>query len=227
MKNLAKLVVVGVFALIGLTILVGQVSSSRTMFQASAQEANTAPTPPVESPETSSNTANSNTAVSTPMGDKKMKAEFILSQDSVSEYGDAAFNHEKHAFQKYSPDGKSVVACIECHHTDQPKSAMKPPLVTSERDVILTFDLWKTQDIKVSGCRDCHFQEGAVPDDKEMPSVVFTKDGVEDIKEYNNEIAYHINCNTCHDEAARLRPEVRKNPGFSTSKECNICHVTQ
>jgi hypothetical protein len=28
----------------------------------------------------------------------------------------------------YSPDGKSPIACTECHHTDQPKSALKPPL---------------------------------------------------------------------------------------------------
>src|SRR5689334_16557043 len=52
--------------------------------------------------------------------DKTIQKSFVLSKDSVSEYGESPFDHESHAFKNYSPDGKSPIACIECHHTDQP-----------------------------------------------------------------------------------------------------------
>jgi hypothetical protein len=147
-----------------------------------------------------------------------MKKKFVLGQDSLSEYGEAPFDHDTHAFGKYNPAGDAVVGCVECHHTDQPKSAMKPPLVTSERDVVLTFETWQASNQKVNECRACHFQDGNVPEGKVMP----TANG----KDLNNELAYHINCNTCHDAAFKLRPELKKKPGFATSKDCTICHVS-
>ncbi|MBK8302281.1 MAG: cytochrome c3 family protein [Chloracidobacterium sp.] len=155
---------------------------------------------------------------------KKITKSFILSKDSLSEYGDAAFDHESHAFQMYSPDGKSVVGCVECHHTDQPKSALKPPLLTSERDVALTLESWRSSPQKVNECRACHFQDGNVPDGKEMPTATYTDGAKSTKKDLNNELAYHINCNTCHDAAFKLRPELKKKAGFSTSKDCTICH---
>ncbi len=77
----------------------------------------------------------------------------------------------------------------------------------------------------VKSCRTCHFQEGNVPDGKEM-AVATYKDakGKEEKKELNNEQAFHINCNNCHDAAAKLRPELKKKPGFATSNDCFICH---
>lgn len=157
-------------------------------------------------------------------GDKAMKKEFTLGKDSLSEYGEVAFNHETHAFKPYSPDGKSVVGCVECHHTDQPKSALKPPLVTSEREVALTHDSWKASAQKVNECRFCHFQDGSVPDGKTMPTASYTEGGKSTKKDLNNELAYHINCNTCHDAAAKLRPELKKKAGFATTKDCLLCH---
>ncbi len=223
MKNIAKLLVVGLFFLIGLVMLINEGLNPGALFSASAQEANASPTPPGDTGNSSANTATAN-----PSGKKReMRAEFILCQDSFSEYGEAEFNHENHAFKKYSPDGKSVVACIECHHTDQPASLLKPPLKTSERDQVLTLELFNASDFKVSGCRDCHFQDGFVPDGKEMPTAVYKEGDADVTKELNNELAYHLNCNTCHDQTAALRPEVRKNPKFSIGKECNICHVVQ
>jgi hypothetical protein len=156
--------------------------------------------------------------VTPPAGGKTMKKKFVLGQDSLSEYGEAPFDHDTHAFGKYNPAGDAVVGCVECHHTDQPKSAMKPPLVTSERDVVLTFETWQASNQKVNECRACHFQDGNVPEGKVMP----TANG----KDLNNELAYHINCNTCHDAAFKLRPELKKKPGFATSKDCTICHVS-
>lgn len=156
--------------------------------------------------------------------DKKIPVNFTLGKDSLSEYGESEFNHDNHAFKNYSPDGKGVVGCIECHHTDQPKSDLKPPLSTSERTVKLTMDVWQKVDQKVSGCRDCHFQEGSVPDDKEMPTATYKVNGEDVTKDLNNELAYHINCNTCHDQAAALRPELKGRQGFATTKDCTVCH---
>lgn len=156
--------------------------------------------------------------------EKAIRKEFTLGKDSLSEYGEVAFNHETHASKLYSPDGKSVVGCVECHHTDQPKSALKAPLVTSEREVALTLESWKASSQKVNECRFCHFQDGNIPDGKTMPTASYTEGGKSTKKDLNNELAYHINCNTCHDAAAKLRPELKKKAGFATTKDCLLCH---
>lgn len=187
------------------------------------------PTPPAntaspQSPKPAANTAAPQAPKSTANSDKSIPKHFTLGKDSASEYGEVEFDHDTHAFQNYSPDGKSKIACIECHHTDQPKSALKPPLKTSERDVVLTLDSWKASTQKVSECRDCHFQDGNVPDDKTMPSATYTEGGKSVTKDLSNELAYHINCNTCHDAAAAARPELKKKTGFATTKDCLICH---
>jgi hypothetical protein len=70
---------------------------------------------------------------------KTQPKEVTLSKDSQSDkYGEVPFNHENHSIKKYSPDGQSVLSCVECHHTDQPPASLKPPLKTSERTVLLT-----------------------------------------------------------------------------------------
>ncbi len=230
MKNVAKLIIVSVFVLLAAFAFSCGLADPGS---SSAQLSAASPTPP--------GAANSNVKPSDPPANgpaapgtgevpsqvlgQSIKKKFVLSQDSLSEYGDSPFDHETHALKNYSPDGKSVIACIECHHTDQPKSALKPPLLTSERDVTLTLETWKTSKQKVSECRACHFQDGDVPDDKEMPTAVYTDGGKKTVKDLNNELAYHINCNTCHDAAFKLRPELKGRPGFATSKDCATCHV--
>jgi hypothetical protein len=154
------------------------------------------------------------------------KAKLTLGKDSSSEHGEVPFNHDTHSFNKYSPDGKTNIGCAECHHTDQPKSALTPPLVTSERTVTLTAEALKKADAApVKSCRTCHFQESNIPDGKEMPTIA-TKDakGKDEMRELSNEVAYHNNCNTCHDAAAKIRPELKKKPGFATTNDCMICH---
>jgi hypothetical protein len=219
MKNLAKLCIPGIFALFSFGWFVnGLISSPGSIIHAQVK-----PTPPANAVSANA-VSNSNTAAApanttppaTPAGDKKIPKTFALGQDSVSEYGEAAFDHETHATGLYAPDGKSTIGCVECHHTDQPKSALKPPLATSERDVALTMDTWKASSQKVSTCRSCHFQEGSVPDGKTMPSA--------NGKDLTNELAYHINCNACHDAAFKLRPELKKKPNFATTNDCLICH---
>src|SRR3989475_5671331 len=93
---------------------------------------------------------------------KTQPKEVTLDKDSQSDkYGEVPFNHENHATKNYSLDGKSAIVCTECHHTDQPASALKPPLKTSERDVTLTTALLQSADSKaVKTCRTCHLQVG-------------------------------------------------------------------
>src|SRR5712691_4432798 len=74
-----------------------------------------------------------------PKESKTQPKEVVLGKDSQSDkYGEVAFNHENHSTKNYSIDGKGPIACVECHHTDQPASALQPPLKTSERDKPLT-----------------------------------------------------------------------------------------
>jgi hypothetical protein len=154
------------------------------------------------------------------------KSKIILGKDSTTEYGEVEFDHDTHSFNKYSPDGTKDIGCAECHHTDQPKSALTGVLVTSERDEILTKDnLTKAGAPDVKNCRTCHFQEGNEPEGKEQPKATYKDDkGKSEVKILNSELAYHLNCNTCHDAAAKLRPELIKKKGFATSKDCLKCH---
>jgi hypothetical protein len=143
-----------------------------------------------------------------------------LGKDSQSDkYGEVAFNHENHATKTYSIDGKNIIACVECHHTDQPASALKPPLKTSERDVVLTAALLQAADAKaVKACRACHLQAG--DDSAPMPTVTYA--GKTTPTKLTNEIAYHTNCNICHDKAIAARPALKgKIPG---TNDCLTCH---
>lgn len=155
-----------------------------------------------------------------PRESKVQPKEVTLAKDSQSDkYGEAAFNHETHSLKMYSIDGKSVIPCEECHHTDQPKAALKPPLVTSERDVVLTTSALVPADAKpVKSCRVCHLQ---VDDDSApMPSITYP--GKTTPTKLTNEVAYHLNCNVCHDKSIAARPTLKgKIPG---SNDCAACH---
>jgi hypothetical protein len=228
MRNLAKLVVVFAFGSAAFLVLLYGVETPTGLAQVAGRPS---PTPPANAA-ANANASNvkpaANTQAAQPpataAGNKTIPKDFILGKDSQSEHGEVPFNHDTHAFKNYSPDGKSVIGCVECHHTDQPKSALKPPLLTSERDVVLTLASWQTSSQKVNECRFCHFQTGAVPDDKTMPTATYTERGKQVVKDLNNELAYHINCNTCHDAAAALRPEVKGRPGFAVGADCKTCH---
>jgi Zn ribbon nucleic-acid-binding protein len=223
MKNLAKLVVVLAFGFLSAAVVLSSVNPATSLAQVTAQ-----PTPPAN---TGANTAAANIkppantqVASSPSGSKTITKSFILGKDSQTEDGEVPFDHETHATKMYSPDGKSTIACIECHHTDQPKSALKPPLSTSERDVTLTLASWQASSQKVNECRSCHFQSGSIPEGKSLPTATYSERGKEVTKDLNNELAYHINCNTCHDAAAKLRPELKSKAGFATGVDCKTCH---
>jgi len=155
-----------------------------------------------------------------PKESKVQPKEVTLGKDSQSDkYGEVPFNHENHATKTYSPDGKTVLTCVECHHTDQPASALKPPLKTSERDVVLTTAVLQATDAKaVKACRGCHLQAG----DDSAPIPTVTYPGKPAPTKVTNEIAYHQNCNICHDNAIAARPPLKgKTPG---SNDCVPCH---
>lgn len=158
-----------------------------------------------------------------PKESKDQPKEVVLGKDSQSDkYGEVPFNHENHSSKNYNIDGKSVLACVECHHTDQPASGLKPPLKKGERDVALTAAVLKAADSKpVKGCRACHLQAG--DDSAPLPTITYPDKPAP--TKLNNEVAYHVNCNLCHDKAIAARPELKvKIPKISGSNDCFPCH---
>jgi hypothetical protein len=158
-----------------------------------------------------------------PKESKEQPKKVKLDTDSLDEkWGEVAFDHEAHSLKNYNPDGKSVTACVVCHHTDQPKGNLKPPLVTSERNVALTSELLKDPAAApVKSCRACHLQAG----DDSKPLPVITKDGKQ--VKVDNENAYHMNCFECHDAAIKAKPELASKIAGSDSKGCIKCHVAK
>jgi hypothetical protein len=158
-----------------------------------------------------------------PKESKEQPKKIKLGTDSLDDkWGEVAFDHETHTLKNYSPDGKGTIACVECHHTDQPKDKLTSPLVTSERNVALTADLLKdAAAAPVKGCRTCHLQAG----DDTKPLPVITK--AEKQLKLDNEVAYHTNCFACHDAAIKARPELAAKTSGSDPKGCNKCHVAK
>jgi len=155
-----------------------------------------------------------------PKESKAQPKEVVLGKDSQSDkYGEVAFNHESHSLKKYSVDGTSVLPCTECHHTDQPASGLVAPLKTSERDVVLTTAALVAAEAKpVKSCRVCHLQSG--DDSGTNPTVTYS--GKTTPTKLTNEVAYHQNCNVCHDKVIAARPALKgKLPG---ANDCVPCH---
>jgi cytochrome c553 len=155
-----------------------------------------------------------------PKESKTQPKEVVLGKDSQSDkYGEAPFNHENHATKNYSIDGKTVIACVECHHTDQPATVLQAPLKTSERNVALTAKLLEAADAKpVKMCRACHLQAG--DDSATIPVVTYA--GKTTPTKLTNEVAYHTNCNICHDKAIAARPALKGK--VAGSNDCLPCH---
>jgi hypothetical protein len=221
MRHLTKVATIFLFGSAAFFVLMNDVGKSPMLASAAARAS---ATPPAGNSNSNAAAAAAN-AAAVPSGDKKIPKAFTLGKDSQDEHGEVAFDHDSHAFKMYMPDGKSAIACVECHHTDQPKSALKPPLSTSGRDVVLTLASWQASSQPVKECRSCHFQTGSVPEGVTLPTATYDERGKKVTKDLTNELAFHINCNTCHDAAAKLRPEIKGHPGFSTSTDCMTCHL--
>jgi hypothetical protein len=154
---------------------------------------------------------------------KTQLKKYILGKDSQSDrFGEGVFDHENHSTKKYSVDAKSVISCVHCHHTDQPLANLRSPLKTSERNVVLTTALLRLPESKpVKSCRACHLQEG--DDSAEIPTLA-----PDVARQYGwpqrltNEVAFHIECEGCHDKTIAARPVLKgKIPG---SHDCFGCH---
>ena len=78
---------------------------------------------------------------------------YKLSTDSKKDKAKSlpvTFSHVNHATKNYSIDGTKPIACVECHHTEQPASeaAKHPPDKTAyppDRTVTLTAESQNTQ----------------------------------------------------------------------------------
>ncbi len=158
-----------------------------------------------------------------PKESKEQPKKAKLDTDSLDDkWGEVAFDHENHTLKNYNPDGKTATACVICHHTDQPKDNLKPPLVTSERNVVLTADVLKdAAAAPVKTCRACHLQAG----DDSKPLPVTTKDSKQ--VKVDNENAYHLNCFECHDAAIKAKPDLATKISGSDPKGCVKCHVAK
>ena len=138
---------------------------------------------------------------------------------------EAAFDHVKHStLPLYGPDGKTVAACVDCHHTDQPSAPNGVTFLAKfERKETLTAKQLETSKEAVKSCRACHFQASAEETDDYPPkSVTYPKElGRPPSGKLTNEIAYHLNCNTCHDAAKKRDPKVK------APVTCTDCHTSK
>ncbi len=155
-----------------------------------------------------------NTSPLAAFGSKVQPKEVTLAKDAKATGQGSKpvhFTHENHATKNYSVDGKSVIGCAECHHTDQPKAALKGVLKTSERDVLLTTAALAEADAKpVRTCRECHAQTDVKPANLPAnPEVTYPEES--DPTVLSNDEAYHRNCNVCH-EAVKKRDAPTKAP---------------
>jgi Class III cytochrome C family len=136
------------------------------------------------------------------------------------------FNHLNHATKNYSIDGRSVIDCAECHHTDQPATALKGLYKTSLRDTLLTTAALKEANAKpVSTCRACHAQAGLKPINTmfaEIPPDKNEEKRDSDTSLLTNEVAYHRNCIDCHSDA---NAAPGRTPKAKAPTSCSSCHT--
>jgi hypothetical protein len=136
---------------------------------------------------------------------------------------EAAFDHSKHATDiKYSLDGKTPTSCVECHHTSQPSAPKgQEYLKRFDRKETLTAKQLETSKEPVQSCRACHFQSSTEETDEFPPqSVKYPKNmGRPATGLLTNDVAYHVNCNSCHKAAMKRDSQLRAPAG------CNDCHT--
>jgi cytochrome c553 len=155
---------------------------------------------------------------------KKPPEIIILGKEA--KLGQITFHHLDHLTKNRSVDGKSNIACIQCHHTAQPLAdALKhtdPPHKTvwpADRTTTLTADLLEKDPNAppVNSCRDCHARVETKP--TLLPEIPQIKGETEPII-LTNQQAFHRNCSSCHDAVLKARPDATA-PG---SKKCMVCH---
>jgi cytochrome c553 len=150
----------------------------------------------------------------------------ILSKDSkdpkyVELKREAAFDHSKHNTDvKHTLEGKTLTACVYCHHTEQPMPVANVPyLKKSERNEVLNAPQLETSKQAVNSCRHCHFQvEEGSPKAVKYPRRSQPSEAA-GITVLTNQSAYHIKCITCHATA------VARDANLKAPQGCADCHV--
>lgn len=142
----------------------------------------------------------------------------------TTKLGTVAFNHANHVTKNYNVEGTGPIACVECHHTEQPaaEAAKHPPLKTAwpaDRSVALTADALKdAKTPDVVGCRNCHAATGAKP--KIWPETPTIKaENSTAMITLTNQQAFHRMCAGCHDQVAKTRQAAAP-----TTQKCMVCH---
>jgi len=154
--------------------------------------------------------------------EKKMPEVIVLGQNS--KLGKVTFNHVKHNGGEYSVGGP--IACIECHHTAQPKAelAKYPPLATdwpAGRKTTLTAELFAKDSMAagVAACRDCHARAGEKP--KLIAEIPVLKDpGSTTLTTLTNQLAFHQACDVCHFQVSFNRVGSK----VPNATNCAACH---
>jgi len=171
-----------------------------------------------------SNTLNDTPGVS---GQDGKKPPEVITLGVDAKLGSIKFNHLDHITKNHSVDGKTQIACVECHHTAQPASeAVKhPPHKTvwpADRTTTLTMELLEKDPNALGAvCRDCHARADTKP--KLLPEIPQVKfEGSAEPTVMTNQQALHRHCSGCHDEVVKARPDLTPPP--PTSKKCMVCH---
>jgi cytochrome c553 len=150
----------------------------------------------------------------------------VLTLGADAKLGPVTFNHANHTTRNYNIAGTGPVTCVECHHTAQPASevAKTPPLKTAwpaDRTTTLTAELYEkdTSSIGVIACRSCHARAGLKPTTlPEIPTIKHESSAA--TLTLTNQLAFHRNCASCHDEVAKQRPTAKA----PKTAQCVACH---
>ena len=132
------------------------------------------------------------------------------------------FRHDNHTNKNYSVDGTKPIACVECHHTEQPAAAVTKiagmkTAHPADRTVALTAETAKdAKTPEVQTCWACHARGDEKPKLLDA-NPEFTPEGESDPLTLNAEEAFHRNCIGCHTAANEKRKA--KAPA-----NCNECH---
>jgi hypothetical protein len=139
--------------------------------------------------------------------------------------GKVTFSHVNHTTKNYNIEGIKPIACIECHHVEQPASEARklPPHQTAyppDRTTTLTADLLtKEPSTKVVPCRNCHARKDEKPTVwPELPQI--KSENSTAMITLTNQQAFHRACAGCHDQVVKARPDA-KSP---TTTKCTACH---
>src|SRR5687767_8991712 len=150
----------------------------------------------------------------------------VLTLGTDAKLGPVTFNHANHTTKNYNIAGTGPVTCVECHHTAQPAAevAKTPPLKTAwpaDRTTTLTAELYEKDpsSIGIIACRSCHARAGTKPTTlPEIPTIKHESSAA--TVTLTNQLAFHRNCASCHDEIMKQRPTAKA----PRTTQCTVCH---